>query len=59
MREIMLNSNQSGKQNLGIAATFRNVGEEKIACCFNIDGAPRQLFMQKFSGKSSWDDLKD
>mmetsp|Transcript_2794 Transcript_2794/g.4778 ORF Transcript_2794/g.4778 Transcript_2794/m.4778 type:complete len:151 (-) Transcript_2794:511-963(-) len=59
LREVLLNSNQSAKQNLGIAATFRNVGEEKIACCFNIDSAPRTLFQQKFSGKCSWDELKD
>ena len=36
MGEINQEANQNGRVSIGIGATFRNVGEEKIACVFNV-----------------------
>ena len=34
LREMLMNTNTAGKKTCAIGSTFRNVGEEKIACSF-------------------------
>lgn len=53
LREVLMNSNQSGKQTVAIGSTFRNVGEEKIACSFSIDGRQKQVFQKQFASRES------
>ena len=54
MRELLVNTNQESKQNLAIGATFRHVGDEKIACTFSVPGVKRELTEKKFSARGSW-----
>lgn len=57
LAESLVNANQSPKAILAIGATFRNVGEEKIAAAVSFDGPKRELFEKRFSAKASWGDL--
>lgn len=56
-QEILLNCNSPGKQTIAIGSTFRNVGEEKISCSFQIDGRQSQVHEKLFQSRESWEEL--
>ena len=57
MGEINVNANSPGRQTLGVGATFRNVGEEKIACIYSVQGISQGITAKQFSRKTDWNDL--
>jgi hypothetical protein len=58
LSELLQNaSSQQEVTPLSIAATFRNVGDEKIACLFSAAGSNRKLCEKRFSAKASWTEL--
>lgn len=38
LNELLVNVNGKSQQTIGISSTFRNVGDEKIACSFHLSG---------------------
>jgi hypothetical protein len=55
---MLFNANIPGGKLIGIAATFRNVGEEKIGCVLRCGGEQREVCAKKISiERGSWDQV--
>jgi hypothetical protein len=48
LTEILINANRS-HQTVGISSTFRNVGDEKVSCSFNIPGRSKTIYQHVIS----------
>lgn len=44
LNETLINANSRSQQTVGISSTFRNVGDEKIACSWSVSGRQKTIY---------------